>query len=48
VRGNLVVHPTGLGFLTAGIRIADVVSTGRIDLREFLRDAAAVQLSLLD
>lgn len=35
VRGDTAATPTGLGFLDAGIRIADVVSTGRVDVRNY-------------
>src|SRR4030095_14358839 len=48
VRGNVSAHPTGLGFLTAGIRIADVVSTGRVDLRDYASTGNAVGVLVED
>jgi hypothetical protein len=35
VRGNTAITPTGLGFRTAGIRIANVVAAGRVDVKDY-------------
>ena len=48
VRGDMAAHPTGLGFLTAGIRIADVVSTGRVELRDYTSTGNAVGVLVED
>ncbi len=48
VAGNAAAHPTGLGFLTAGIRLADVVSTGRVDVRDYACTGNAVGVLVED
>jgi nitrous oxidase accessory protein NosD len=48
VRGDLSVSPTGLGFLRAGIRIANVVATGRVEVRDYISEGNTVGVLIED